>query len=430
MRREDHQATDPGPVDQPITRRAALGTGAALVAGALLPACGGSGSSAAAPIASASQQPSPAPTPTASPTPPAGLQAVAATRNLSFGSCFAWSPPGADAGSFANPSYAALLERDCGVLVAENEMKWQRLRPAADRFDFDRFDAMVDYARSRGLDLRGHTLLWHYDRWFPAWLNSYDFGPGPRTEAERLVATHIRTVVERYGTRIRSYDVVNEAVDPADGELRQTSLSRAMGSAEAVLDHAFHTARRHAPHAELVYNDYMSWEAGNERHRAGVLRLLEGFKARKVPVDALGVQSHIGLFGPTPSVADLVAQLTPAWRAFLDQVVAMGYRLVVTEFDVRDRGLPAGIAVRDRGVAEFARAYLDIMLSYPQLSDVLVWGMSDRYSWLRGFEPRPDGQITRGSPYDVDLQPKPLRAAIAAALAAAPARPARAERPA
>ena len=29
-------------------------------------------------------------------------------------------------GSFANPAYAALLERDCGLLVAENEFKRQR----------------------------------------------------------------------------------------------------------------------------------------------------------------------------------------------------------------------------------------------------------------------------------------------------------------
>lgn len=95
----------------------------------------------------------------------------------------------------------------------------------------------------------------------------------------------------------------------------------------------------------------------------------------------------------------------------------MGYRLVITEFDVRDKGLPATIAPRDKGVADFARAYLNIMLSYPQLGDVLAWGMSDRYSWLRGFEPRTDGVIARGCPYDVDFRAKPLRGALLAALA-------------
>lgn len=351
-----------------------------------------------------------------------GLDAIARTRNLRFGSAFAWSPPGKDAGSFTNPAYAALLEKDCSLLVPENELKWQAIRPGAERFDFARFDAMMDYATSKGFAMRGHTLLWHYHRWFPAWLNSMDFGASPVRAAEQLLDTHIRTVARRYGKRIFSYDVVNEAVDPETAGLRQTSLAKAMGSAEAVLDHCFHTAREAAPHAELVYNDYMSWEDGNEKHRSGVLKLLEGFRKRGTPVDTLGVQSHIGIFQPVSSVASLVERVTPDWKRFLDAVTAMGYGLAITEFDVRDKGLPAAIPERDRSVAEFARAYLDIMLAYPQLTDVMVWGMSDRFSWLRTFEPRPDGEVTRGSPYDMELKPKPLYHAIADAFRAAPAR--------
>ena len=89
---------------------------------------------------------------------------------------------------------------------------------------------------------------------------------------------------------------------------------------------------------------------------------------------------------------------------------------------MRDRGLPADVATRDRDVAAFARGYLDVMLSYPQLRELLAWGMTDRYSWLRGFEPRADGQVTRGLPYDTQFAPKPLYAAIRDALAAAPKR--------
>lgn len=345
------------------------------------------------------------------------LKAAAASKGRRFGSAFAWSPPGADAGSFANPAYAALLKRDCDVLVPENQMKWQAIRPAADRFDFSRFDPMVEWATTNGFALRGHTLLWAYSKWFPAWLNNHDFGQRPAVEAARILDQHIDTVTKRYGRKIESYDVVNEAVDPDTGGLRETSLSRAMGGTAVVLDHAFRTARAAAPHAELVYNDYMSWEDGNAKHRAGVLALLEEFRRRGTPVDALGVQSHIGLFKPTTDAGAVAKRLEPEWRAFLDRVTGMGYRLVITEFDVRDKGLPATIAPRDKGVADFARAYLNIMLSYPQLGDVLAWGMSDRYSWLRGFEPRTDGVIARGCPYDVDFKAKPLRGAVLAALA-------------
>ena len=62
---------------------------------------------------------------------------------------------------------------------------------------------------------------------------------------------------------------------------------------------------------------------------------------------------------------------------------------------------------------------MDVMLSYRQLGDILAWGMDDRYSWLEGFDPRRDRLPKRGTPYDREFRPKPLRQAIAAALAGA-----------
>ena len=57
----------------------------------------------------------------------------------------------------------------------------------------------------------------------------------------------------------------------------------------------------------------------------------------------------------------------------------MGYRLLVTEFDVKDKALPANIAQRDEKVADFARRYFDVMLDYRQhLDDVLACTRVDR----------------------------------------------------
>ena len=201
---------------------------------------------------------------------PDSLAGIAAARGLRFGSAVGWSPPGVtDRGSFANPAYAALLERECALLVPENVLKWQWLRPSPTAFNFAAADATLAWAEAHGLAMRGHNLLWHQPKWFPAWLNTYSFGAQPRVEAERLLTAHVTTVLRRYGERIRGYDVVNEAVRPADGVLYDTSLSRAMGGPEPTLDLAFHAARAAAPHAQLVYNDYMSWEPGNAHHRAG-----------------------------------------------------------------------------------------------------------------------------------------------------------------
>src|SRR3546814_17131889 len=93
----------------------------------------------------------------------------------------------------------------------------------------------------------------------------------------------------------------------------------------------------------------MSWGAGSATHRAGVLRLLEGFRARGVPVDTLGIQSHLVTSGP--DIAATVARQEGDWRGFLDAVGARGDRLIITALDVRDTGLAAPFARRDPLVA-------------------------------------------------------------------------------
>jgi endo-1,4-beta-xylanase len=346
------------------------------------------------------------------------LHDLAAAKGLIFGSATGLGAAGSLSGSQRDPAYRALLIRECGALVCENEMKWYSLRPTEAEFAFGRADEIARFAATHGMALRGHTLLWHHPDWFPGWLTGRDFGPAPAREAERLLTEHTDRVCARY-PQVFSWDVVNEAVDPETGALRETSLSRAMGP--AVLDVAFHAARAAAPNAQLVYNDYMSWEAGHETHRAGVLRLLEGFRSRGVPIDALGVQSHIGSGNTDSSTGFDTAREAP-WRRFLDEVTGMGLDLVVTEFDVHDKNLPADIASRDAAVADLGERYLDLMLDYPQTRAVMCWGLCDRYSWLQNLWPRADKAGKRPTPYDTGYRTKPLRAAIARAFAAAPTR--------
>lgn len=353
--------------------------------------------------------------------PQPGLDSLAARGGRRFGSAISSSPGSTGGGSIQNPDYTAIVKGECGLIVPENEMKWQAVRPAPDVYSFDRMDEIVRWAKANALEVRGHTLLWHRPQWFPDWLNTYDYGANPLAEAERLLTGHIRTVTRRYKGIITSYDVVNEAIDHDRNAPIETSMSRAMGSPEAVLDLAFHTARAELPDAQLVYNDYMSWEPQHRAHCTDVLRLLEGFRKRGTPVDALGIQSHIEIFSIDPATG-VGPYAEREWRRFLDEVTGMGYRLLITEFDVKDRALPADIAVRDAKVADFARRYFEVMFDYAQhLDDVLAWGMVDRFNWLQGFGPakRADALEVRGTLYDSAYRPKPLRGALANVLSAA-----------
>jgi endo-1,4-beta-xylanase len=391
-----------------ITRRNCVASGLAMAAGACTPM----------------QQRS-----EAVPRPADSLNAIAETRGLKFGTCLGTgngstnSFEGKFTGSFEDPDVRALAAEQCGILVPENELKWYALRNDPKSFDFRRADLLLDFAGKNGLAMRGHTLLWNRTKWFPKWVAEYDFGSNPALEAERMLKDHIATVCGHCGDRVFAWDVVNETIEHDSGEMCESAFTRYLGP--QVIDVAFHAARKSAPHAQLVYNDYMSWGADSAKHRAGVLRLLERMKRNGVPIDALGVQGHIGP-GATDAGTAFSAAEQMEWRKFLDEAIGMGLDIVITEFDVGDQTMPADIATRDAEVAALARAYLDLMLSYRQLRYVMAWGLTDKYSWLRGDQwwPRKDGVAKRPCPFDADCRPKPLRDAIADAFRNAPSRPA------
>lgn len=344
------------------------------------------------------------------------LKLLAARKGVGFGSAVGRAGGTRRRRHFHDPAYRALTARECSVIVAENETKWQALQPRPNEFRFAAADELVSWARREGLRVRGHTLVWQRAGWMPEWVERHDFGAHPRREAERLLTRHISTVCRHFGAEISSYDVVNEAVDPDTGGLRSNVLTQRLGAIKQI-DLAFRLAHEHAPHAQLVYNDYMRWDGGSAKHRAGVLRLLGELKARGAPVHALGLQSHLGPWGNAARTAP-AARCMRDWSRFLDEVTAMDLDLLITEFDVNDLDQPGDIETRDAGVATLARDYLDVTLAYERLTDILLWGLADDASWLRdpGETPRDDGRQKRPCPYDARLRPKPLRAAIAEAL--------------
>ena len=337
------------------------------------------------------------------------IKAIAAKKGILFGSSVGAGRPGTLAGSFNDPRYLEILKTECSILVPENELKSYVIAPERDRYNFEPGDRIAEFASTNGLKLRGHNLLWNRTEYTPKWLLEW-FGTVTAQDGERWLREYIQKVCTHYGDQIHSWDVVNETVDPKTGEIRETPFTRALGF--DVLRIAYEQARESSPHAQLVYNDYMSWDAEDQQHRAGVLKLLQQFKVRKVPVDALGIQSHLGSG----------AGQHKAWKVFVDEVVSMGYRLLITEFDISDKDVTGDIQARDTKVAAVGRDYLDMMLSYRQLDQVLCWGMVDKYSWLQRFSPRADKAPLRPNPYDDLYQPKLLREAIGAAFAAAPKR--------
>src|SRR4029078_2081256 len=63
--------------------------------------------------------------------------------------------------------FAALVARECSVVVPEWEMKWSALEPKQGQPRYGPADAIVKFAKQRQLKIRGHALVWH--RSMPKW---------------------------------------------------------------------------------------------------------------------------------------------------------------------------------------------------------------------------------------------------------------------
>lgn len=341
-----------------------------------------------------------------------GLNSIAQSRGLRFGSAI-------NSAALTDRDYLALINRECGSLVAENEHKIYVVQGREGPMQWTRPDALVDFAEQNGMAMRGHVLLWNRDEFLPNWMRDANFD---QSRMATYLEDYLVAMTSRYQARIASWDVVNETIDPATGQQRDTLFTRTFGP--DVVDWAFRRTRELLPDTQLVYNDYMIWEPGNEAHRSGVLKLLEGFRARNVPIDAFGIQGHLGT-GEGDLMEDYPDPQSREWRDFVDEIVAMGYDIIISEFDVNDTGVTADIDKRDAQIAAYGGAFLDMMLDYSEVNEVLAWGMADHYSWLQTWWPRRDNVRKRPLLFDENLEPKPLYAAVAKSLANAPVRPAR-----
>ncbi len=323
------------------------------------------------------------------------LKAHAAARGLLTGCAVS-------ADLFRNDeTFRNLLAEQYSILVPENCLKWNWLRPTAESYSFDDADRLVAFAEVHGIKMRGHNFVWHeaLPSWFAGTVNE--------DNAEKALVDHIRTVGGRYKGKIHSWDVVNEAIWIQDGRadgLRTTSAWFEM-LGPGYIDLAFRTARETDPSALLTYNDY-GIEYDNEeegKKRTALLGLLRRMKQDNVPIDALGIQSHIHA-ASKDGFSKGVRELTKGAKA-------LGLQVFITEMDVKDDGVATNdVAERDKIVADVYRNYLNAALDGPAVKAVLTWGVTDKSTWLNNgtkFRKEHPDRLQRPLPFDPDYAPTP-----------------------
>lgn len=316
------------------------------------------------------------------------LRAAAETTGRHIGVAVAYEP------LVREPAYARLIQSEFNVVTPENALKWAPVQPRPELVQDQHWQVIFDAASQGRQSVRGHTLLW--DQQLPAWAVAL-------SDAELMAAQrqHIERLVKATAGRVRTWDVVNEALED-DGTISKTALWRVDGDRH--LREAFVKTKALDPAAVLAYNDY-GIEARNPKSD-GLLRLLTAWRAAGVPVEAVGLQSHLKV-GEGPRPAELAANM----RRF----AALGLEVHLTEIDVQVRHLAGSPWGREAAQARLLHGWTAACVAEPACRELSFWGLSDRHTWV-------DGTLGDDQPllFNDDLQPKLGYYAVRAALLGQP----------
>ena len=364
------------------------------------------------------QTPRAAPTPSAKAVAPVECEAAtegtalwetAIRRGIVYGSSAAtWQ--------LEDPAYRRLFGREAAMLFTEDDLLWWRLRPTpSSRLDFSYGDRIVSFAERRGMLVLGAHLVWD-EGYGEGWTDQDLWNLSERRARELLFGT-IEHEVARYRGRVAAWIVANEVLE---GSGLRVDVPWYLTIGSGYVAESFRVAHEADPRALLLLNDF-GYETDDSQSlavdkRAATLELLDALLADDVPVHGLGIQAHL-------HATELAETFDPEpYRRFLADVAALGMRILITEMDVLDDGLPADVDERDRAVADTIRRYLGVALDEPAVASLVTFGLSDRYTWLEEDFPREDGAPRRPLPFDEELEPKLAFRALDESLAAAPPR--------
>ncbi|MGA2181449.1 MAG: endo-1,4-beta-xylanase [Bryobacteraceae bacterium] len=317
---------------------------------------------------------------------------------------------------------AELITAQFNSISPENDLKWEKIHPEPDRYNFGPADRYVAFGEQHHMYIVGHCLVWHSQT--PAWVFHDD--KGNRLTRDALLARmrdHIHTVVGRYKGRIQSWDVVNEALDE-DGAMRQSPWLKIIGP--DYIAKAFQFAHEADPAAILTYNDYA---LENEAKRKGALELIRSLKEQGVPVSEVGNQGHDHMDWPSTDAED----------ATIAAFGALGVKVAITEFDInvlpqatRQQTADVSLSVEARkelnpypnGLPDamqeaLAKRYAGLFAVFMKHRDVVArvtfWGVTDGGSWLNNWPVK--GRTNYPLLFDRGGQPKPAFDAVVRAVA-------------
>ena len=166
-------------------------------------------------------------------------------------------------------------------------MPWKRLEPAEREFDFQLTDHWMDWASRTGRDIHAGPLLSFDSSLVPDWLHAWksDF-----ESIKQLAYNHIQRIMERYGRKVRVWNVVSglAGINTFDLNFEQiTDLTR----------NCCQLAKRLAPEAEILIElalPFGEYYARNQRTIPPILYADMAVQA-DMKFDSFGIRLPMGV---------------------------------------------------------------------------------------------------------------------------------------
>jgi endo-1,4-beta-xylanase len=257
-----------------------------------------------------------------------------------------------------DPVYTDIVAKEFTSLTPELEMRWDAIEVTRGSVNLSRADKILD--TFPGKQIRGHNLLGYSQ--VPTWVQNLSSA----SDVRAAMNNHITQVMGHYRGRIYAWDVVNEAfLDGTSGARRPWVFQQRLG--DGFIEEAFRTARQADPSAKLCYNDYYIEDMDTAKTKA-VYAMVKDFKARGVPIDCVGIESHFVNGVPVPAV----------FQRTLQQFADLGVDVQITQLDVDGSG---------QSQADRYATVVRSCLAVSRCTGITVWGVRDKDSWRSGNTP-------------------------------------------
>jgi endo-1,4-beta-xylanase len=245
----------------------------------------------------------------------------------------------------SNTLYTSIVKGGYDRISPENEMKFSRIRPSENTWDWSGADVVMKFARDNG-----KQVFWHAGvrgLTMPSWFNAKE-GKVTPMQALQYIFDFIDAVLRRYSAPeyagvLVGVDAINEPFED-NGALKNSPLNRMTGNKGDYIPRVIRHFNKRAPKLLTFINDY-----GQEYGSTAKINAAIAYKARCAAIgarlDGVGFQMHT------------VLRLTQStFSARLNLAVNAGLMIHISELDIL---LNKGLDNTSQGAYPFLTPALD-----------------------------------------------------------------------